>query len=249
MKPVLATLSLLLCAAVASADITVTGQGKVTYTPDIGTVNAGVASDAKTAAEAWQKNAEIVQKLFAVLKENGVDPKDMQTTGLRVEPRYVTPKDKAPELIGYTASYDLNVTVRKLDDMGKVLDGLAANGANRNMGVSFGFSDPEKLMDEARLKAAQEARKKADIYASGLGCGVGLVQSISEGQVYLPVRYQFDAMAAPAAKEAALAVAAGQQELSVQVTVVFAVNNVPYDGRHDGLERLVIPPASRAKSL
>ncbi len=227
MKPVLATLSLLLYAAAASANITVTGQGKVTYTPDVGTINAGVASDAKTAAEAWQKNAEIVQKLFAVLKENGVDPKDVQTTGLHVEPKYITPKDKAPELIGYTASYDLNVTVRKLDDMGKVLDGLAANGANRNMGISFGCSDPEKLMDEARLKAAQDARKKADIYASGLGCGVGLVQSISEGQAFLPVRYQFDAMAAPAAKEAALAVAAGQQELSVQVTVVFAVNNVP----------------------
>ena len=151
----------------------------------------------------------------------------MQTTGLRVEPRYVTPKDKAPELVGYTASYELNVTVRKLDDMGKVLDGLAANGANRNMGISFGCSDPEKLMDEARLKAAQDARKKADLYAAGLGCGVGLVQSIGEGQVYEPVRYQFDALAAPGAKEAAIAIAAGQQELSVQVTVVFAVNNVP----------------------
>ena len=227
MKPVLATLSLLLCAAVASADITVTGQGKVKYTPDVGYINVGVASDGKTAAEAWQKNAEIVQKLFAVLKENGIDPKDMQTTGLHVEPRYNYPKDKAPELIGFTASYDLNVTVRKLDDMGKVLDGLAANGANRNMGISFGCSDPEKLLDEARLKAAQDARKKADLYAAGLGCGVGLVQSISEGQAYLPVRYEFDAKAAPAARDAALAIAAGEQEMSVQVTVVFAVNNVP----------------------
>ena len=69
MKPILATLSLLLSVGLASADITVTGQGKVTYTPDVGTINAGVVSDGKTAAEAWQKNAEIVQKLFAVLKE------------------------------------------------------------------------------------------------------------------------------------------------------------------------------------
>ena len=151
MKPILATVSLLLCAAVASADITVTGQGKVKYTPDVGYINAGVTSDGNTAAEAWQKNAEIVQKLFAVLKKNGVDPKDMQTSGLNVAPKYIYPKDKAPELVGFTASYTLNVTVRRLDDMGKVLDGLVADGANANMGISFGCSDPEKLMDEGRI--------------------------------------------------------------------------------------------------
>ncbi len=232
MKPILATLSLLVCAAVASADITVTGQGKVTYKPDVGYINAGISSDGKSAAEAWQKNAEIVQKLFAFLKENGIDPKDMQTTGLNVAPKYVYPKDKEPQLVGFTASYTLNVTVRKLDDMGKVLDGLVANGANSNMGISFGCSDPEKLLDEARLKAAQDARKKADIYASGLGVGVGLVQSITEGGGYLPVRYEFEAKAAPAARDAALAVAAGEQEMSVQVTVVFTVNNVPSDVPH-----------------
>ncbi|HVS38594.1 MAG TPA: SIMPL domain-containing protein, partial [Gemmataceae bacterium] len=161
------------------------------------------------------------------LKQNGVDPKDMQTTGLNVAPKYIYPKDKAPELIGFTTSYTLNVTVRKLDDMGTVLDGLVANGANSNMGVSFGCSDPDKLMDQARLKAAQDARKKADLYASGLGVGVGLVQSISEGAGYTPVRYEFEAKAAPAARDAALAIAAGEQEMSVQLTVVFAVNNVP----------------------
>ena len=58
MKPVLATLSLLVCAAVASADITVTGQGKVTYKPDVGYINAGISSEGKSAAEAWEKAAK-----------------------------------------------------------------------------------------------------------------------------------------------------------------------------------------------
>ena len=53
------------------------------------------------------------------------------------------------------------------------------------------------------------------------------MQSISEGQAYLPVRYEFEAKAAPAARDAVLAIAAGEQEMSVQVTAVFAVNNVP----------------------
>lgn len=247
MKPVLATLSLLLCVGLASADIGVTGQGKVKYTPDVGYINAGAASDGQTAAEAWQKNAEVVKKLFAVLKEYDIDPKDMQTTGLNVAPRYVYPKDKEPQLVGYTASYTLNVTVRRLDDLGRVLDGLVANGANRNMAISFGFSDPDKLMDEARRLAVQDARHKAEIYAAGAGCGLGLVQSISEGQGYAPVRYEFAAMAAPAAKDA-LAIAAGQQEMTVQVTVVWSVNPVPYDGRHDGLQEPLVPHLVPANS-
>jgi uncharacterized protein YggE len=246
-KPVLATLTLLLSVGLASADITVSGQGKITYTPDIGYINAGVSSDGKTAAEAWEKNAEVVKKIFDALKALGIEPKDMKTTNLNVSPKYDYPKDKAPVLIGYTASYDLNVTVRKLDDMGKLLDGMVDSGANRNMSVSFGCSDPEKLLDEARLKAVQEARKKAELYAAGAGCGLGLVQSINEGQGYVPVRYEFEAMAAPAAKDA-LAIAAGQQELSVTVTVVWSVNPIPSDSNHYRLDKPTDPyvgPAAR----
>jgi uncharacterized protein YggE len=223
MKPVLASLALLVCAGFASANITVVGNGKITYTPDVGYLGAGVTSEAKTAAEAWEKNGEIVRKLFDVLKANGIDPKDMKTAGLSVNPKYFYPKNEEPRLVGYTATYDLSVTVRKLDDLGRVVDELVANGANQHMGISFGCSDPEKFMDEARVKAVADARKKAEIYANGAGCGLGLVQSISEGSNYAPVRYEFER--ALAAKDAPLPIAAGQQDMNVQVTVVFAVTH------------------------
>ena len=248
MKPILATLSLLLCVGLASADVTVNGQGKVTYTPDIGTINAGVTSEGKTAAEAWQKNAELVQKLFAALNEFGIEAKDRKTVNLNVSPKYIYPKDKEPQLVGYTASYDLTVTIRRLDELSRVLDGLVASGANRNMGVSFGCSDPEKMLDQARLKAVMHARKKAEIYATGAGCSLGLVQAITEGQAYTPSRMNIDAMAPAGVKESAIAIAAGEQELSVQVTVVYAVSHVApsYDGTHDGLEHTsLVPTASR----
>ena len=229
MKPILATLALLLPIGMASANITVTGEGKVKYTPDVGYINAGVASEGKTATEAWQKNADAVKKLFDALKGFGIEARDMKTGGLNVSPRYDHPKDKAPVLVGYTASYDLHVTVRRLNDLGKVLDGLAAAGANRNMGVSFGCSDPERLLDQARLKAVQEARKKAEIYATGAGCGLGLVDSITESQPYVPRPLEFGAMERTAGEAAALPIAAGEQEVSVQVSVVYEVNHVPYD--------------------
>src|SRR6516164_7098693 len=133
--------------------ITVTGQGKVTFTPDLGYIHAGISSDGVTAAEAWKKNEAIVKKIFEALKNLGLEERDFKTTNLNVQPRYLHKKDEAPKFLGYTASYNLVVTVRKLDQMGALLDHMVSAGANRNMNISYGFSKLDELMDQARTKA------------------------------------------------------------------------------------------------
>jgi uncharacterized protein YggE len=224
MKALLSTLVALVFAGFASANVSVSGTGKVTYVPNLVYVSAGVSSEGKTANEAWQTNEEVVKRLFDVLKSFGIDPKDMKTTGLSIAPRYVSHKDREPELVGYTATYDLNVTVRKLDEAGRVLDGLADNGANRHMSLAFGHSDIDKMMDEVRMKAAADARKKAELYVTAAGGSLGQLLSISEGQGYVPQYFAFerDAKAAPG-----LPIAAGTQDLTVNISVVYAINNAP----------------------
>jgi uncharacterized protein YggE len=224
MKALLASLVALVFAGFASANVSVTGTGKVTYVPDLVHVAVGVSSDGKTANEAWQKNEEVVKKLFEVLKTFGIDPKDMKTTGLNVSPRYVNHKDREPELVGYTASYDLNVTVRKLDEAGRVLDALVENGANRHMSLAFGHSDLDRMMDEARTKAAADARKKAELYVTASGASLGQVLSISEGQAFAPGAIQYERLAKA---DAGLPIAAGTQELTVNITAVYAINHAP----------------------
>src|SRR4029079_15653611 len=159
MKKILVTLALLACAGVAAASppeappsITITGNGKVTYTPDMGYIHVGISSDALTAGEAWKKNEAIVKKIFEALKDLGVEEHDFKTTNLNLQPRYQHKKDEAPKFLGYTASYNLVVTVRKLDQMGKLLDRMVDAGANRNMNVSFGYSRMDELLDQARAK-------------------------------------------------------------------------------------------------
>jgi uncharacterized protein YggE len=224
MKALLATLVALLFAGFASANVTVSGTGKVTYVPDLVHVAVGVSSDGKTANEAWQKNEEVVKELFEVLKTFGIDPKDMKTTGLNVSPRYVNHKDQEPELVGYTAKYDLNVTVRKLAEAGRVVDALVEYGANRNMSLAFGHSDLDKLMDEARTKAAADARKKAELYVTASGASLGQVISISEGQVFAPQSFPYERLSKA---DAGLPIAAGTQDLTVNITVVYAINHAP----------------------
>jgi uncharacterized protein YggE len=224
MKAVLTTFVLLVGAGIASADVTVNGTGKIVYVPDIGYVSVGVSSDGQTAEEAWKKNSAIVQKLFAALKNMGIDPKDLQTSGLNVSPRYSRPKDQEPQLVGYTVTYELRVTVRKLPEMGKILDSLVENGANRNMGITFGCNDVEKLLDQARAKAVADARKKAELYVTAAGAGLGQVVSITDTQA-MPWR-TLQYTVAEKGSAADLPIATGQQEVTVNVTLTFNINHI-----------------------
>src|SRR6516164_531779 len=104
--------------------ITVTGNGKVTYTPDIGYIHVGVSSEDWTAAGAWKKNEDIVKKIFAGLKKHGIDEKDLKTSNINIQPRYLNRPNEQPQFLGYTVSYDLSVKVRKLDQMGSMLDSM-----------------------------------------------------------------------------------------------------------------------------
>jgi uncharacterized protein YggE len=223
MKTKLATLALFLFTGAASADITVTGNGKVTYVPNIAKVAVGVSSDAKTAADAWKANAEIVKKLFQVLKEQGIDPKDIKTTGLNISPKYIYPKDKKPQLVGYTATYNLDVTVHKLNELGQTLDALVANGANRGMNISFTYDNLDSLLDEARAKAVADARHKADFYTKGAGAHLGAVLNISEGYAPPMQRFYYEHTLKAAAGD--LPIAVGQQDLTVNVTVTWSIEN------------------------
>jgi uncharacterized protein YggE len=220
-KGMLAACCALILAGMSQASITVTGTGKVKYAPDVAHLGFGVSGEGKTAAEAWKKNADAVKKVFAALRALGIADKDLQTGGVNVSPRYVHEKDKEPRLVGYVATYDLSVTVRRLADVGAVLDAAVEAGVNQRASISFACNDPEKLIQQARLAAATEARAKARVLAEGAGAGLGLVKTISEGS-HSPWRTQHLEM--PARGDMAanpLPIAAGEQEITVSVTVTY----------------------------
>ena len=228
MKPVFATLCCLAFTGMASANITIQGTGKVVYVPDVGYVHVGVVSEGKTANEAWEKNGDKVRKIFEALKKMGIDSRDVKTVSLNVSPKYYTPRDANgkpldPILVGYTASYKLAVTVRQLDAMGKACDAVVENGANRDMSISFGCSNLDKLLNDARLKAITDARQRAELYVTGAGASLGLVQNINEGYATPYPMYQYEHALKSSADKTPLPIAAGEQELTVNVTVTWSI--------------------------
>jgi uncharacterized protein YggE len=154
-------------------------QGEAHAAPDIATINLGVQTDAPSAAEAMRQNRTQMSATIAALKVQGVLSKDIQTSGLNLNPQY-TFKDNERHLNGYQASNSVTITVRDLSRLGATVDAVVAAGANQINGVTFSLSDPQHADDEARRAAVKALEAKAALYAEAAGYHVARLVSLSD---------------------------------------------------------------------
>lgn len=201
--------------------LSVSATAEASRTPDIATLSTGVVTQAADANAAMRDNAVQMDRMLAALRAAGIAPRDIQTSGINLNPQYKYAENQPPAIVGYQASNTVNVKVRELARLGKVLDALVAQGANQINGPSFGIDQPEAALEEARLAAVKKAQAQAQTYARALGLQVKRIVSISEGGASLPRPVpMMRAMAADAGfKETA--VAPGESTVSVSVEMVF----------------------------
>ncbi len=206
----------------ASADeprITVTGEGMVEARPDLANVTLGVTTEGPTATEAMSANSTELQAVLDRLKAAGIEDRDLQTSGLSLNPNWTQAEGEAQRITGYVATNMLTVRVRALDGLGEVLDAAVSDGANTLNGVTFDLAEPEPLLDEARKLAVADAMARARLLAEAAGVRLGDIVSISEGgggmQPPMPM-YRMDAASA-------VPVAAGEVSRSASVTVVYEI--------------------------
>lgn len=200
--------------------ITVNGHGTVSVVPDTAELMVGVQATADTAGEALDTMAEKSQALMETLRGVGIAEQDIQTSGLSLWPTY---GDNGREITGYQASTSVTATIRDVDEVGPVVDALGAFvGEELTLGgISFSYDDPEAVLADARTAAITNARARAAQYAEAAGVEVGEIVKVIEGTTSAPVVFRELAMAQDAA--GGVAVAPGSQELSADVTVVFAM--------------------------
>ena len=222
-----AAVMLLATPALADSDIppaiSVTGEATISTPPDLAHIDAGVASDAKTARDASEANNAAMAKVLQALKGANIDDKDIQTSRLSLQPQYASTASSRPgptSIIGYRASNHVTVKLRDVAKVAGVIDTLVAAGANEIGGINFTVSQASKLLDEAREKAVADARRKAEIYAKAAGVTLGAPLIISEGGA--PVIPLFRARMAPMAA-ASTPIAQGEETLSVSVNVTWAI--------------------------
>ena len=205
--------------------LSVSAQAEARRVPDVATMSTGVVTRAADANAAMRANAEQMSKVMAAIKAAGIAERDIQTTGVNLNPDYRYEDNKAPVITGYQASNTVNIKVRDLSKLGKALDALVASGANQVNGPSFEIDQPEAAYDEARQAALKKAQARADMYAKSLGLKVRRIVSISEGGGFRPPMPMPMMAMARGKAEADTAISPGETALSASLDVVFELGN------------------------
>ena len=210
----------------SGSGITVGGRANVAGTPDTLRLDLSVVATAASVSEALasaNRSAEAVQKS---LLANGVQKKDLQTSGLNISPEYDYTKSGEPRLKGYQVSESVSAKLRDLrragDAIGKAVS--AGGDAVRVDGISLDLEDSGTLVSAARDKAFAQAKAKAEQYAKAAGRALGDVVSITEDvATSSPIPMPYEMQRSAALDKASVPIQPGSQEVSVSVTVVFSM--------------------------
>jgi len=215
---------------------TVTGDGKAVGVPDVATLTASVITEGGTdIATLESQNTDKGNKIIAFLKGNGVDPKDIQTSGYDLQPRYqysncgyrpdVTTTCPPPQIIGYTITQSIAIKVRDFTKIGAIVGGVTQNGANSVSQLTFKIDDPTQVQSQARAQAIAKAKASAEAVANAGGFAVGRLLSIEEN-ANTPFPLYYTSKAADSAGGIAPAtptIEAGSQEVTVTVTLRYEI--------------------------
>ncbi|MHC5543564.1 SIMPL domain-containing protein, partial [Singulisphaera rosea] len=207
------------------------GTGKLSAAPDIAEITVGVRSQAPTAQQALASNNEAMNSLHEILKGRGVAAKDIQTTQIQIFPQYSQPAHRPnepqtefiPKVVGYQVDNNVQVTARQIPQLGGLLDALVQAGANQIHGISFRLENPEKLLDQARKHAMADARRKAEILVGEAGVVLGNPLKIVEDSSG-PIRPGQPPMMRAMMAAAPMPIAPGEQELNVNVQVIYLIS-------------------------
>lgn len=195
--------------------VTVVGTGKVQGTPDTLNVTASIEATAPDVTAAMNQTSSRQQAVLDALSGAGIDKKDIATKQVELQPDY---RDSV--ITGYRASNTIDIKVRKLDTASQVLAKIVQAGGNatRISNVAYAIDDDSQLVKDARTRAFNDAKDRAQQYAQLSGLNLGKVVSISEatgGTTPTPMPAPRMAMAE------AVPLSPGQQTVNFSVTVIW----------------------------
>ncbi|MGA9531662.1 MAG: SIMPL domain-containing protein [Anaerolineales bacterium] len=206
--------------------ITVSGVGESRADPDMASLNVGVNVANLSISDAVAESNDTVAAITEAIKGLGVEEADIQTTNFNIYPEDVYDQNSGQPTGDkrYHVDSTVQINVRSIDNVSKILEAAIEQGANNIYGLSFGIQDTSQMAEEARTAALTNARERADQIASELGVTLGQVHSVAEnsgGPVY-PM-FQGASMGMGGGGGAP-PVSEGQMTVSVSVSVTYGIN-------------------------
>ena len=208
------------------ATITIGGTGTAYVAPDTAEITVGVVTEEADAARTHAENAAQTARVHNAVRALGVADRDIQTVHYDFSQRYdMRDGSRSEEVIGYTAQNSVVITVRDLNNVGKIIDAALANGANRIDSLNFTASDTSAAKNEALTDAVHGAKEKAQAVASALGVRLVRIANVyADTQADMPRNENYmPMMMAKGASAAATPIAPGELSVAATVNVTYVV--------------------------
>ncbi|WP_282602716.1 SIMPL domain-containing protein [Paracoccus sp. PARArs4] len=200
--------------------LSVAGSGQARVAPDMAVITLGVTTQGDSADAAMSENSTRQNAVIEALTGAGIADAQIQTSGLNLRPVMQYDEGQPPKVTGYEARNMVTIRATDLARLGQVLDAIVGAGANEINGIAFQRQDGDAGLDEARIAAVQDARRKAELLAEAAGAQLGPILSMREssgGRAPQPM------MRMEAAMADSVPVQAGEVELNAEVQIEYAL--------------------------
>ena len=219
--------------------VTVSGHGETFAVPDVAEITFDISANKKTVPEAQKEVTEKMNAVIEAMKKAGIAEKDIKTVGYNIYPQYeyqtkavvcpfgsyCPPSQGTQVLIGYEARHSILLKVRKTEEAGSTLATLGSMGVTNLSGINFTIDDEEKVKDDAREMAINDAKEKAEVLAKQLGVRLGRVVNFSESGDY-PMYYSKVALQSNGERDSAQSapvpnIPAGENQVNSDISITY----------------------------
>lgn len=198
--------------------ISVVGRSEIKVSPDRATIQISVQTRAATAAAAATDNATKQQAVLTALRALGLTNDQLSTVNYNVYPEQRFDQGKDPVIVGYNVTNTILVDVKKLSQVGSVIDAALAHGANMITSLQFYASNTEAARRTAMGAAIEKARADADVAARAAHGSLGTLLELSIGAYNPPPPRPMALMRGAVAAQADTPINPGDETLSVEVS-------------------------------
>ena len=159
--------------------ISVSGAAEVMVVPDEVVLTLGVETFDPQLALAKSRNDDIITRVLAITKDMQIDPKNVQTDYMNIEPNYDSTYLKR-NFLGYYVRKNVVITQKDVSRFEELLSRTLEAGVNYVHGVDFRTTELRKYRDQARSLALQAAQEKALAMSKELNQEIGQPVNIRE---------------------------------------------------------------------
>lgn len=210
--------------------ITFEGVGKAEGSPNVASINIGMETKAADVSSAQMENTKKTDAIFKQMEGLGVEKKDLKTTSYNVYAwNEWDSKNQTNVEKGWIVNQQLEVKVRDLEKVSKVLEAAGQSNSTYISGPNFVIDDTEELKSQARAKAIENAKQKAEMAAEALGMELGEVVGYWESMPMEPYAYGATYMMKDGMgggmESAAPRVEPGSSEVQVNVSLTFRIED------------------------